>query len=242
MIQNIIAGIKAYFKAFNTISKLNLWKYFTIPILISLIVGLFIGISAYSFSDNVGNYIGNLWKWDFGKETFGSISTFISAILILAVGFILYKHIVMALVAPFMSDVSEKIEKHFLGEQHQHRETSFSEQLSRGIRISFRNLFRELFFTIPIIILSFVPLIGLFSSVLLFLIQAYYAGFGNIDFTLERHYKYKESIQFVKANRGLAIGNGIVFMLLLLIPIVGIIIVLPLSVTAATTETIKKIK
>src|SRR5690554_8052550 len=74
---------------------------------------------------------------------------------------------------------------------------------------------------------------------LLFLVQSYYAGFGNMDYTLERHFKYAESIQFVKKNRGLAIGNGIVFMLVLLIPVVGIILVLPLSVTAASTETLR---
>ncbi len=242
MIPNIIAGIKAYFKAFSIISQLKLWKYFTIPMLISLVVGLIIGGAAYSFSDNIGNSIASIWKWDFGKETFQTVSIFISAILILAVGFILYKHIVMALAAPFMSPVSEKIEKHFLGSKHTHRQTTFSEQLSRGIKISTRNFSRELFFTIPIILLGFVPLIGIFSSVILFLMQAYYAGFGNIDYTLERHYKYKDSVKFVQQNRGMAIGNGIVFMLLLLIPVVGVIIVLPLSVTAATTETIKKIK
>ena len=63
-----------------------------------------------------------------------------------------------------------------------------------------------------------------------------------MDYTLERHFKYKESINFVKKNKGIAIGNGIVFMLFLLIPIIGVILVLPLSVTAATTETIKKIQ
>jgi CysZ protein len=70
-------------------------------------------------------------------------------------------------------------------------------------------------------------------------VQSYYAGFGNMDYTLERHFKYSESIDFVKQNKGVAIGNGIVFMLFLLIPVVGIILVLPLSVTAATTETVK---
>jgi len=70
-------------------------------------------------------------------------------------------------------------------------------------------------------------------------VQSYYAGFGNMDYTLERHFKYSESIQFVRQNKGIAIGNGIVFMLMLLIPVVGIILVLPLSVTAASTETLK---
>jgi CysZ protein len=77
---------------------------------------------------------------------------------------------------------------------------------------------------------------------MIFLVQAYYAGFGNMDYTLERHYGYKESIQFVKRNRGLAIGNGVLFIAMLIIPIIGVILVLPLSVAASTTETIRLIQ
>ena len=145
----------------------------------------------------------------------------------------------MALSAPFMSPVSEKIERHFYGTSHPHRNTSNAQQLWRGLRINVRNLLMELMLTVPIILIGFIPVIGIISSVLLFLVQSYYAGFGNMDYTLERHFKYSESIRFVRQNRGLAIGNGIIFMLVLLIPVVGIILVLPLSVTAASTETLK---
>ena len=149
----------------------------------------------------------------------------------------------MALSAPFMSPVSEKIETHLLGTQnHNHRKTSFSQQLWRGIRINVRNLLMELLLTIPILLISFIPIIGIFSTVILFLVQAYYAGFGNMDYTLERHFKYNESLDFVRKNRGIAIGNGIIFMLFLLIPVLGIIIVLPLSVTAASLKTVELIK
>ena len=55
-----------------------------------------------------------------------------------------------------------------------------------------------------------------------------------MDYTLERHFKYRESVAFIRKNRGLAIGNGIGFLLLLLIPVVGVVLVLPLSVTSAS--------
>jgi CysZ protein len=97
----------------------------------------------------------------------------------------------------------------------------------------------ELLLTIPILLLKFIPVVNIFSTILLFLVQAYYAGFGNIDYTLERHFQYKESLQFVRKNRGLAIGNGIVFLLFLLIPVIGVLLVLPLSVTAASKTTIE---
>lgn len=243
MFRNILKGIQAYSGALALISKLKLWKYFAIPIAISIITATIIGFSAYGLSDNIGRFVARIWIWDWGKETFTAISTFIGAIVIIAIGLILYKHIIMALSAPFMSPVSEKIEAHLTGvESHQHRNTTFKEQLWRGIRINVRNLGKELLITIPILILKFIPVVNIFSTVLLFLVQAYYAGFGNMDYTLERHFKYRESIRFVRQHRGVAIGNGIVFILFLLIPVIGVILVLPMSVTAASLKTVNLLK
>lgn len=240
MIANIIKGIKAYFGTIGLISKLHLWKYFIIPILISLFTGLSIFGFAYLLSDNIGNLIVKLWIWDCGSQTFGTISEIIGALLVIVVGFVFYKHLVMALSAPFMSPVSEKIEMHLLKVKSQaNRDTTFMQQLFRGIRINLRNLLRELGLIIPLLILSFVPVIGIVCPVFIFLVQAYYVGFGNMDYTMERHFNYKESIQFVKRNRGVAIGNGIVFMLLLFIPLIGFIITMPISVVAASAETVK---
>lgn len=206
---------------------------------ISFLTAVLIGFSAWGLGDNLGSFISRIWFWEWGTETFRSISNFIGSMIIIALGIILYRHIVMALSAPFMSPVSEKIENHFYGTNNSYRNTSNIQQLWRGVRINVRNLLMELMLTLPIILIGFIPVVGIISSVLLFLVQSYYAGFGNMDYTLERHFKYSESIQFVRRNRGLAIGNGMVFMLVLLIPVVGIILVLPLSVTAASTETLR---
>lgn len=239
MIKNILKAIRAYVGTFKLINKLGLWKYFVVPMAISFLTAVSIGFFAWGLSDNLGAFISKIWFWEWGSQTFRTISDFIGALVIIALGLILYRHIVMALSAPFMSPVSEKIEKHLYGTTHPHRNTTNAAQLWRGVRINVRNLLRELMLTIPILLIGFIPVVGIISSVLLFLVQSYYAGFGNMDYTLERHYKYAESIQFVQRNRGLAIGNGIVFMLMLLIPVVGIILVLPLSVTAASTETLR---
>lgn len=235
MIQNIFRGLHVYTGAYGLISKLKLWKYFVIPVIISVVVFAMIFVSAYGLSDNLGEWIAGIWVWETGKATFTTISTFISGIIIFAIGLILYKHIIMALSSPFMSPVSEKIEAYFTGKPAKNYvNTNFSKQLVRGIRIGMRNLFKELTLTLPILILKLIPVVNIFSTVLLFLVQAYYAGFANMDYTLERHFKYKESVAFIRQHRGLAIGNGIGFLLLLLIPVVGVILVLPLSVTSAS--------
>lgn len=243
MIKNIIQGIQAYTGALALISRLKLWKYFLVPIIISIITASIIALSAYGLSDNIGNFLARIWPWDFGKDTFTWISTFIGAIVVIAIGLILYKHIIMALSAPFMSPVSEKIEAHLTGiQRHNHRKTSFKEQLWRGIRINIRNLGKELLVTVPLLLLKFIPVVNIFSIILLFMVQAYYAGFGNMDYTLERHFNYKDSVKFVKKHRGIAIGNGLVFILFLIIPFIGVILVLPMSVTAASIKTVELLK
>lgn len=241
MFKNIILGVKAYGKSLGLIKTLGLWKYFGIPIAISIVTAIIIGILSWGLSDNIGSFISKAWVWEWGAETFSTISNFMGAVVILVIGFILYKHIVLALSAPFMSVVSEKIETHLTGIKST-TTTSNSGLLWRGIRVNVRNLLFELFLSIPILLTGFIPVIGIFSSILLFLLQAYYAGFGNMDYTLERHLTYKESVRFVKNHKGAAIGNGILFMLMLFIPVLGIILVLPLSVTAASSETLRIVK
>lgn len=242
MFKNIFNGIRAYGGTFQLIGKLGLWTYFGVPILISLTTALLIGFAAYGLSDNIGGLIAKAWVWEWGSETFRTISDVIGGLVIIVIGLILYKHIIMALSAPFMSPVSEKIEAHLLGREVKHREAKFFYQLWRGIRINMRNLFMELLFTIPILLLSFIPLINIFTTFILFMVQAYYAGFGNMDYTLERHFGYKDSLKFVRSHSGIAMGNGVIFMAMLFIPVVGIILVLPLSVTASTTETVRLLK
>lgn len=239
----IVQGIQAYFSAVKLLNTLKLWKYFAIPILISFGVGIIILSSSYYFSDALGDFIAQIWGFEFGKETVTTISHVIGGLAIFAFGLVIYKHLIMALSAPFMSPVSEKIERHLLG-SIPHQDKSIKGQtsaLARGLRLNLRNLVMEILIIIPLFILGLIPVLGLFFQLLIFLVQAYYAGFGNMDYTLERHYNYKDSIAFVKQRKGVAIGNGIVFMLLLLIPIVGIIIVLPLSVVAATQQTVKEL-
>ena len=239
MISNLIDGLKAYLEAYQVISRLKLWRFFMIPMLISVLIFLNIVLVSISFSDEIGLYISSFWSWDFGKETINTVSMILGGIILISIGLILFKHLVMILSAPFMGPISKKIEDDFTGVTSQTQVSSPLTLVFRSIKISSRNLFRELLLSIPILILGLIPFIGFFSLFLLFLMQAYFAGFGNMDYTLERHFSYQKSIQFVKANKGIAIGNGLVFMLFLLIPFVGIIFIIPFSVTSATIATVK---
>lgn len=246
MIKGFVIGFRAYFEAYQILSRLRLWKYFAIPVVLSVIIFLIIGILSYFLSEDIGNYIANFWfstfwPWDHGKNTIHNISNFLGALIVIVVGFIAFKHLIMALSAPFIGPISNIIEEDLTRMVSQRENSSSLQLLSRGLRIALRNFIRELLLTLPILCFGLIPVIGLLSPILLFLLQSYFAGFGNMDPTLERHLSYKESILFVKKNKGLAIGNGVVFVLFLFIPFFGVLLVLPFSVTAATIATVKLI-
>ena len=233
------SSIGAYSKALKLISKLNLWKFFFVPALIGLFVGAAIIWMAIGFSDNIGDWIAQVWPFDWGSDGFKTLSHWIGGFIVLAFGIVAFKHIVQAFSSPFMGPVSEKVEEYLTGKEIE--SNPFMVLLIRGIKINIRNLFRELLFTIPLMILSFIPVLGLIATFFIFYIQCYYAGYGNMDYTMERYLNYNKSVKFVKKHRGIAVGNGLIFTLMLFIPVVGIALTLPISTVAATTETLKKL-
>ncbi len=244
MIKQTTTSIADYSKVIFYIKKLKLEKFFIIPILVGLLAGTGVILSAYFLSDNIGYYVSKLWFWEWGKETFIAISNWLGGIIIVIFGLIIYKHIVMALSAPFMTPLSEKIEVYLTEKELDLSDTwkEFFELLIRGIRLNFRNLIIELAITIPLVILSLIPVINLATSILLFITQSYFAGAGNMDYTLERHFNYQDSKRFIKNNKYIAIGNGAIFSLMLFIPVVGILITLPITTIAATLSSLKQLE
>lgn len=237
------SAISSYGQSFKLINELKLWKFFLVPIIIGLLFGGLVIWGAYSLSDNIGDYLANFWPFSWGEDFMASVGRVFGVIIVLLLGLLIYKHAVMALASPFMTPVSEKIEMHLTGKQIDPTDTAaeYIAALMRGIKINARNLLLELLITFPLIILGFIPLVNIVTAVMIFYVQAYYSGFGNMDYTLERHRSYKETIKFVRKNSGVAVGNGTIFILLLFIPVVGMCLALPLSTAAATVDTVKKL-
>ena len=89
----------------------------------------------------------------------------------------------------------------------------------RGVLIAMRNLFIEIGYMVLVFILGlFIPFVGgLVGSIFLFFISAYFYGFSFIDYTNERRrLTVKQSVAFMRQNKGLAIANGFVFSIFLL--------------------------
>lgn len=243
MVNDFFDGLKAYGEAFRLISKLGLWGYTILPAMITLAIMAGIGFTAYGLSDNVGNFLVSWWRWDWGADTAAAISTWIGGFLVAILGILFLKYIVIIVVSPFMSILSEKVASRITGKVSPVRFTITNaiSDIIRGIKISLRNLIRELFFTFLLLIIGLIPVIGWFSPILIFILQSYYAGFGNMDYTLERYLKVRQSVAFARQYKGLMVGNGVVFMALLMTG-PGFLIAPPLATVAATLESIKRLE
>jgi len=173
------------------------------------------------------------------RGTLDVITNVITFVGLGALLLLIYKHIVLIICGPIIGKLSEAIEKNEGNNLTTTDQLGTAYSTYRGIRIVLRNLLRELVITGLLLLLTFTPL-AFVSVPLIFIVQAYYAGFGNLDIYLGRHIKFKETITYVKANRLFTTTNGTVFLLLLLIPILGAFLAPAWSAAAATLSLMDK--
>jgi CysZ protein len=242
MFASFLAGISAYGRALQLCFKYNLWIYFLVPALLCILLGGGMIYGVWNVSDDLGNWMAGFWPFNWGKSWVDNVAQVFGGLAVGAFGFIIFRNLILAIAGPFMSLLSERVENRLRGEASAaFKLSAFLSDMARGIRIAIRLIVRELFFTTLLFLLGLIPGLAVITTPLIFIVQAYYAGAGNIDFALERHYRVRDSIRFVRQNRGLAIGNGTVYLLLLL-SVVGFLVALPLGTIAATVETVKRIK
>ena len=240
MFRGIIDGFGEYFSVFSFITKHRLHSYFLLSGLISLVLGALIFGLSYILSDDLGALLFKLYPFERWSDYVLKILNFTAGGMVAILGLVLYKYLLLIAVAPFMSPLSAKVEAILTGDSNEAKfslkQTGY--ELVRGIRVSVRNVVREVIITLLLVILGLIPLFTVFVTPLIFLVQAYYAGFGNLDYYLERRANLKQSIAYVRRNRGMAIGNGAGFLLLLLIPVFGLFLAPVMSTVAATRSAI----
>jgi CysZ protein len=77
--------------------------------------------------------------------------------------------------------------------------------------------------------------VGWLTAFLVLIIECYYYGFSMVDYSLERKkMSASQSRLFISTHKGLAIGNGMVFYIFHIIPIVGWVLAPSYAVVAAT--------
>jgi len=241
LLKEIVIAIQAYRKAHLFIGKHRLWKWILIPGLVYMIlftIGLYIfWISADTAVSELFSGLDNwLHKQHSPAMSFAAIMVGIMArIIMMFFYFSLFKYLFLILGSPVFSYLSEKTESIIEGKEFVFNRSVFIHDMGRGIKLALRNCGWQTVYTIFILILSLIPLIGSIAPVISGLVECYFYGFSMLDYSCERHeLSPSASINFIGQRRGLAIGNGLVFYLMHFVPFVGWVLAPSYALIAAT--------
>ena len=243
MLKEIIIAIQSYGDAHRFIIKHKLWQWILIPGLIYAIL-FFSGIIIFwNSSDFVIQKILGLTSLGDAKGVLKFLLIFGSVILkliLMLLYFSLFKYLFLIVGSPLFAYLSEKTEAIIEGKEFPFSFKQLMHDIARGIKIALRNTLWQTVYTISILILSLIPVIGWFTPFFALLIECYYFGFSMLDYSCERNkLSTSQSIAFIGRHKGLAIGNGIVFYLMHLIIFVGWILAPSYAVVAATLSLLK---
>lgn len=248
MLKEIIISIQAYFKTHRFIIKHRLWKWILIP---GLIYSLLFCAGIYLFYVSSSSAIEFIllksgvreWMDKMQNNWLSYLLIFAQIILnviLLLFYFSLFKYLFLIVGSPLFAYLSEKTGSIIEGKEYPFSFKQLMKDIIRGIRLALRNMLWQTVYTVSILILSFIPVIGWITPLLALLIECYYLGFSMIDYSCERNkLSTSQSISFIGRHKGLAIGNGIVFYLMHLIPLLGWLLAPSYAVIAATISLYK---
>jgi CysZ protein len=149
--------------------------------------------------------------------------------------FSLFKYLFLIIGSPVFAYLSEKTESIIEGKEFNFQYAQLFKDISRGVRLAFRNCLWQTVYTVSILILSFIPLVGWITPVISSLVECYFYGFSMLDYSCERHgLSPAASIVYIGKRRGLAIGNGLIFYLMHFVPFVGWVLAPSYALVAAT--------
>jgi CysZ protein len=248
MLKDIITSIQAYYHTHQFIIKHRLWKWILIPGLIYsilFVLGIYLfyvsSSSAIDFMlqrSGVAEWMEKMQNsWLSFLLIFGQI---ILNLILLLFYFSLFKYLFLIIGSPLFAYLSEKTEAIIEGKEYPFSFTQLMKDMVRGIKLALRNMLWQTVYTVSILILSFIPLVGWITPLLALMIECYYLGFSMLDYSCERNkLSTAQSIAFIGRHKGLAIGNGMVFYMMHLIPVLGWLFAPSYAVIAATISLYK---
>jgi Uncharacterized protein involved in cysteine biosynthesis len=243
LLKEIVTAVESYFRAHRFISKYRLWKWIIIPGILYMV--LFI-TGMYFFFTSTGEVITyathrlGIDQWLQQQENrflnfLFLMGGFMLRLLMVLFYFSLFKYLFLIIGSPLFAYLSEKTESIIEGRDFPFSWKQFFHDIVRGIKLAARNTLWQTVYTVCLLILTLIPLVGWITPLIILFVECYYYGFSMLDYSCERHkLSPSQSIAFIGRHKGLAIGNGMVFYLIHLLPLVGWILAPAYAVVAAT--------
>lgn len=230
MLKELIISIRAFFLAHQFIKQYRLWKWILIPGIIYACLFVF-GINYFSQTSStfiewiILNTGLKSWVDTLGNDLIGFFITMGSFWLwftLMLLYFALFKFIFLILFSPIFSYLQLRIAAIQKKVPFQFNWQTYFLLIVRAIKLSITNMLWQIVYLIPIILFCTIPIIGWFTPIFTIIVECYYFGFAMLDYGLATENKSSiAATNYVSFHKGLPIGNGIIFYMMHLIPIIG---------------------
>ncbi|VAW95283.1 Sulfate transporter, CysZ-type [hydrothermal vent metagenome] len=229
---NPIKGTKYFFRGLGLLNKPGIKRFVIIPFIINIIIFATLMYVASGYFSSVLSSIENLLPEFLSWLTWILWPLFfIVSLLVFSFSFSIIANLIAS---PFNSYLAAAVEKKLTGTPPPNSGLSLMAEVLLSIKNELRKLIYYIAWSIPIIILSFIPIINIFTPIIWFLYGAWIMSLQYLDFPMGN---YSMSFQNIRANlaekRMLTLGFGGLTSLATMIPIVNFL-VMPIAVAGAT--------
>lgn len=217
-------GLGKYAQAISFINKNGMAWFYVFPVLFSVIL-LFVGVSATSeLADQVKVWFG-LTELGLPGWVLWSVNIIFWILFMVFYAFF-SGFIILILMSPVIAFMAEKTADILEGRTNEQSTADFFKNLWRGIALAVINMAYEIFFVVIFFFVGLVPVVGwIVAPVGMFLVSSYFFGFSFMDYMNERARRnVAESRIWVSQHKGLALGSGAPFGLVMMIPFFGNIV------------------
>ncbi len=230
-------GVQALLAGFGLLNKPRVRLFVIIPLLINTL--LFAAVIVYGASQLgqliawMESQLGGWWEWiDWILWLLWPLFVAFSLLLV----FVCFSILANLIAAPFNGFLAAAVEQHLTGNWPD--DGGSLRQLPREVLKALGGEIRKLLYfalwALPLLLLSFMPLINIAAPVIWFLFGAWMLALEYMDFPLGNHgHTFPGIRRIIARQRSAAFGFGMAALLLSMIPVVNFIVV-PVAVSGAT--------
>jgi CysZ protein len=240
MIANFVLGIKYFLGGFESIRQPGIRRYAILPILVNI---LLFSAGIYVLGDQFNSLMAQYLP---DSESYWIILVYllwiIFGLLILIIVFFSFTLLANLLGAPFNGPLAAAIEKKLEGHLEQTGGASLIGDIAKALSGELRKWLYYLFWAIPLLIISFVPVINIASPFLWFIFGGWMMAIEYMDYPMGNHnYTFPAIKNTLRQHRMLSLGFGTAVMAFTMIPFINLV-VMPAAVAGASKLWVKEIK
>ncbi len=215
-VREVGSGLSAYLAVLRFAGKAGMLRYVLLTAAIAMLLLVLIVAGAYVLAQpgllNFGVAPGQ------GLQA--ELWALLKAVVWLSIGVLLFKRAVLVLASPWLGPLAERViafrqNPSYLSSRLKEPPAAL-DLFWRGLKLNVLLGLGELLLSLPLLGLSLIPGLGLLTGPALLAVQSYFVGAGAVDLSLEQRYDYRASRAYLRAHRGIALGVGIGFTVLLL--------------------------